>query len=423
MANAQMRVQSFADRRADRIAWPDRLHVEHLDVFQKVLLQSLALADHLARADGEAQGRSANLNERLVRGSIDAQHDRCAGHALKATDAAHDGMVVSSSRTYGIALISRCDHCVNVLCEQAQASPPRSAPAPQNSSFVAHAIAVILGAGDWVHMATSQGFDRKEAAVMLQFNAENTRLLDNAYRGSDFIKRRLAILEALAPQANESIVDVGSGLGHLTVDLSRAVGDAGEVIGIDPSADMRKGAASQCDELPNVRILDGTAAALPLDDGCADRAVSLQVFEYLSDIPGALIEIRRVLRPDGRLVVGDMHWDSWIWHSDKPDRMARMMKAWDHHLADRCVPARLPHLMRQSGYEVVSIKPLVFLDTALRCDGLAMMLLNLMQPFAIQDGLVDERTVRGWADEQRRLAVDGRFFFSLVHFIISGRRR
>jgi arsenite methyltransferase len=255
---------------------------------------------------------------------------------------------------------------------------------------------------------------------MLQFNAETTRLLENAYRGSDFVKRRLAALEALAPRAGETIVDVGSGLGHLIVELSRAVGDAGELIGVDPSADMRKAAAGQCDGLSNVRILDGTATALPLDDASADRAASLQVFEYLTDIPGALVEIRRVLRPGGHLVVGDMHWDSWVWHSDEPERMARMMEAWDHHLADRCVPAKLPHLMRQAGYEAVSISPLVFLDTVFRHDGLAMMLLNLMQAYAVENDLVDEATVRAWADEQRHLAADGRFFFSLVHFVVSG---
>ena len=132
---------------------------------------------------------------------------------------------------------------------------------------------------------------------MLQFDAETTRLLENAYRGSDVVKRRLATLEAVAPQAAETIVDVGSGPGYLTVELSRAVGDAGQVIGVDPSPDMRRAAASECQGFPNARILDGTAAELPLDDASADRAASLQVFEYLSDIPGALVEIRRVLRP------------------------------------------------------------------------------------------------------------------------------
>jgi SAM-dependent methyltransferase len=256
---------------------------------------------------------------------------------------------------------------------------------------------------------------------MLQFDAETTRLLEYGYRGSDVGRRRLATLELLEPRTGEVIVDVGCGPGYLLVELSRAVGEAGEVIGVDPSADVRKAAARQCDGFPNVRILEGTAGALPLDDASADRAASLQVFEYLSDIPGALAEIRRVLRPGGRLVVGDMHWDSWAWHSDDPGRMEAMMNAWDHHLADRCVPARLPHMMRQAGYEVETIRPLVFFDTVLRNDGLAMMLLKLMQAYALQNDLVDEPTVRAWADEQRRLAIDGRFFFSLAHFVVSGR--
>ena len=79
-------------------------------------------------------------------------------------------------------------------------------------------------------------------------------------------------------------------------------------------------------------------------------------------------------------------------------------------------------MMQQAGYQVETIRPLVFLDTVFRHDGLAMMLLNLMQAYALQNDLVDEPTVRAWADEQRNLAADRRFFFSLVHFVVSGRR-
>jgi len=258
--------------------------------------------------------------------------------------------------------------------------------------------------------------------VLLQFDAQTTRVLDNAYRGSDVVRRRLAALQALEPRPEETIVDVGCGPGFLALELARAVGSAGEGIGVDPSPDMRNAAASQCADLANVRILDGTAAELPLDDASADRATSVQVFEYLSDIPRALAEIRRVLRVGGRLVVGDMHWDSWIWHSDEPERMATMMKAWDQHLADRCVPAKLPHIMEQAGYHVETVRPLVLLDTVLRNDGVAMMLLKLIQAYALQNDLVEEPTVRVWADEQHNLAASGRFFFSLVHFVVSGRR-
>ena len=59
--------------------------------------------------------------------------------------------------------------------------------------------------------------------------------------------------------------------------------------------------------------------------------------------------------------------------------------------------------MRQAGYQVETIRPLVLLDTVLRNDGVAMMLLNLMQAYVLQNDLVDEPTARAWADEQRRL--------------------
>src|SRR3954465_6390176 len=97
--------------------------------------------------------------------------------------------------------------------------------------------------------------------VMLQFDAQTTRVLDNAYRGSDVITRRLAALQALEPRPEETIVDVGCGPGFLALalELARAVGRVGEVFGVAPSPDRRNGAGSQCAGLANVRILDGTA--------------------------------------------------------------------------------------------------------------------------------------------------------------------
>jgi len=78
--------------------------------------------------------------------------------------------------------------------------------------------------------------------------------------------------------------------------------------------------------------------------------------------------------------------------------------------------------MRQAGYQIETIRPLVLLDTVLRNDGVAMMLLNLMQAYVLQNDLVDEPTARAWADEQRRLAADGCFFFLPGAFCLVGAR-
>ena len=256
---------------------------------------------------------------------------------------------------------------------------------------------------------------------MLRFGAETTRLLEDAYNGSDFTERRLANLNALHVHAGDRVADIGCGPGMLTLELARAVGESGMVFGVDPSADMRESAARRCSGRSNIGILDGTATHLPLADASIGKAVAVQVFEYLDDIPAALKEAKRVLSPGGRLVIGDMHWDSLVWNSDFPDRMMQMIGAWDKHLSNRRVPALLPRMLVDAGFEVETIAPLAIFDATLRPDGLANMLIHLMQPYALQNGLVEEGQIQSWADEQRRLAASGRFFFSINHFVVVGR--
>ena len=257
---------------------------------------------------------------------------------------------------------------------------------------------------------------------MLTFDAATARFLEETYLGSDFVRRRLANLEALAPQSGDRVIDVGCGPGFLTLELARAVGENGQVIGVDPSSDMRAAAGTRCAGRDTVQIVDGTAKSLPVDSTSVDRAVSVQVFEYVRDIPAALAEIRRVLRPGGRLVVGDFHWDSLVWFSADPDRMARMLAIWDEHLAERRVPALLAPLLRAAGFAPESVWPLTIVDTTLRPDGFARMLLRLVESFARDRPVADADATHAWAEEQARLVAEGRFFLSVTHYVIAARK-
>lgn len=73
-------------------------------------------------------------------------------------------------------------------------------------------------------------------------------------------------------------------------------GRGGRILGIDPSAEMLAAGRSRCAEFDWVEMLDGSVADIPLGDGRADGAVSLQVFEYLDDLSATLREIGWVLR-------------------------------------------------------------------------------------------------------------------------------
>lgn len=126
-------------------------------------------------------------------------------------------------------------------------------------------------------------------------------------RGPGFRHLRDRILELACPQASDVVVDIGAGTGLLALDLASEVD---RVWAIDISAPMvdylRTKAASAGQE--NIEVAIASAVSLPLVDGLADLVVSNYCFHHLDDAEKqrALLEARRVLRPGGRLVVGDM---------------------------------------------------------------------------------------------------------------------
>ncbi|WP_420584348.1 methyltransferase domain-containing protein [Ruegeria sp.] len=252
---------------------------------------------------------------------------------------------------------------------------------------------------------------------MLKFDTNTARLLENVYLGSDVSRRRRASFDALLPSTGETILDLGCGNGLLTAELARAVGSTGQVTGLDPSPDMLSLAKTRCAEFGHVDLIEGPAEEMPFADNQFDKAASVQVFEYFPDTRPALRELHRVLRPGGRLVIGDIHWDSLCWHSDQPARMSSMIDIWDGHLADRCIPATLPPSLRECGFEPERVVPVVICDTTLRPDGLAMMTIRLAESYAVQTEQVPEDAAAAWVQEQFDLAKQGRFFFSITHFV------
>ena len=257
---------------------------------------------------------------------------------------------------------------------------------------------------------------------MLEFDAETARILDNAYQGADLTRRRQASFDALGPCPGDTILDIGCGNGLLTQELARAVGNEGRVIGIDPSKDMRNAGVNRCRDYKCVEFIDGTANKLPVGDGFADKAVSVQVFEYIDDIEGAALEAMRTLKPNGRLVISDLHYGSFVWSSDDPIRMARMRASFDQHIASGDVPERLPGMLKNMGFEIEVVKPVTLTDTILKPDGIAIMVMHLMKRYAISNQHVETDVVQEWFAEQQRLAQEGRFFFSITQFVIVARK-
>lgn len=150
---------------------------------------------------------------------------------------------------------------------------------------------------------------------MNTFDRTAASRLRRTYATADVVEVRRRIRGALAPASGEHLLDLGSGPGHLALELAREVGARGHVVALDPSESMREVAraeAADSDVGDQVSIQDGDAAALPFDDGSFDGVAVVQVLEHLEDPGAALAEVHRVLRPRGRVVVVDTDWRSCV---------------------------------------------------------------------------------------------------------------
>jgi arsenite methyltransferase len=253
--------------------------------------------------------------------------------------------------------------------------------------------------------------------AMLQFDAEAARQVEAAYLTADVVQQRREVLRLLALTTGEAVLDIGSGPGLLATDMAQAVGPAGRVCGVDVSDSMlalARGRAVPTGGAP-VEYRRGGADAVPYPDGSFDAAVSTQVLEYVADIPGALAEVVRVLRPGGRLLVLDTDWDSIVWHSTDPDRMRRILLTWEQHLADPFLPRTLGHHLRRAGFDVAPPQVLPLLNVGYDTATYSGRLIQIVARFvAGRDGWT-AADVDAWVEDLRALGPG--YFFSLNRYV------
>ena len=113
-------------------------------------------------------------------------------------------------------------------------------------------------------------------------------------------------IEPLPPGA--TVVDIGSGAGTDLLLAAIHVGPGGHAIGVDMTEAMRDRArqgAEAC-RLPQVEVREGEATALPVNSESVDVVISNGVLNLVAEKRAAIAEIRRVLKPGGRVQIADI---------------------------------------------------------------------------------------------------------------------
>lgn len=252
--------------------------------------------------------------------------------------------------------------------------------------------------------------------AQLEFNEALAAQMEVIYSRRDILRRRALVHAALGALPADRVLDAGCGPGFYVAETLERVGPEGSVVGVDASAPMLALAAKRCEGHDNVRFEEGDVTALPFADADFDRALSVQVLEYVADVPAALAELLRVLRPGGRVLIWDVDWTTISWHSEDQARMERFLRAWDKHLTDPSLPRRLSARMRAAGFQDVEMQGHAFVTDDLTEETYAGALVPLMAGFVGTDEAQD------WAAEQRQLAERGEAYFACIQFCFTGTR-
>ncbi|MFD7833827.1 class I SAM-dependent methyltransferase [Streptomyces sp. NPDC059761] len=163
------------------------------------------------------------------------------------------------------------------------------------------------------------------------YSAENENNLVNAYY------ERPAMLALAGEVAGRRILDAGCGSGA----LSAALRERGAVVtGIDASAGMLALARRRLGDGVALHVVD-LSDRLPFADGAFDDVVASLVLHYVEDWGPTLAELRRVLRPGGRLIASVDHpFVAYTIQDPRPDYFATTSYAFDWTFNGRSVPMR-----------------------------------------------------------------------------------
>lgn len=227
-------------------------------------------------------------------------------------------------------------------------------------------------------------------------------------------------LEALAVQEGQYILDAGCGTGIDALEMASLVGGGGCVIGIDHSAQMVRAARERGRKtnLP-VSFFQSDIHHLAFADNTFNRCRSDKTFQHLSNPYQALLELIRVTKPGGKIVIADPDHETLVIDTPYREVNRRFAQFRSDAFEGGGIAHQLYRFFIECGLENVVVEPLtsVYTDYEER---------KITSPYlkeiwiAQEHGVVSHSEAEKWSSYLEEAIETGRFFCMQTYVITSG---
>lgn len=172
-----------------------------------------------------------------------------------------------------------------------------------------------------------------------------------------FCKQQL--LRILDPKAGDHVLDIGCGLGHMTLELAERVGNTGRVMAIDSSEIMIKEARKRSDNQDGTciefRVED--AHRLSFDNSSFDGCIVMSTLIHVTNPIQVLSEILRVLKPGRRIAILEGDWETLVLTTGSQSVERRLTLLLRRSVRNGGVAHQLPTIMKRVGFVEIAVDP------------------------------------------------------------------
>lgn len=251
----------------------------------------------------------------------------------------------------------------------------------------------------------------------------NKDYLENASQVFKDIKRYS--YEEMRIKSGHQVLDVGCGPGIDVVQLTECVSNSGFVFGIDLDQVMIKHAkilAESQKVSARVELQAHDVATLPYESHYFDSCRSERVFMHLDDPLATLIEMHRVTKPNGRVVVIDSDWSSLSIDCDYPaieNKLFQFNK--DKLLTNGDAGRSLFRFFRKIGFADIKVNIFPLFTSNLNVFS-QLVKREAFEDQALAANVISKEELEKWREQLQQAADNNHFFSSMNVISVSGRK-